>query len=149
MEFRVDKKMKKRIAHQRLWKTGGGKFVLGLVSAFPLLLLFVISFSEKIFVNVPDGDDPAVRFMCLAVSITLCASGVFFSVVCGYRQINAKVSMRCGETLRIEDGMLNYSFRISGDVRPNSPNVALIPLAGVQVKVDHSRGKVVFFECCT
>lgn len=96
--------------------------------------------------NVPDGDDPAVRFMCLAVSITLCASGVFFSVVCGYRQINAKVSMRCGETLRIEDGMLNYSFRISGDVRPNSLNVALIPLAGVQVKVDHSRGKVVFLN---
>ena len=131
-------------------ETGGGKFVLGLVSAFLLLLSFVISFSEKIFVNVPDGDDPAVRFMCLAVSITLCASGVFFSVVCGYRQINAKVSMRCGETLRIEDGMLNYSFRISGDVRPNSLNVALIPLAGVQVKVDHSRGKVVFFfECFT
>ena len=146
MQFAVDEKTKKRIARRRLWKTAGGKFVLGLACAFLLLMLFVALFSEEMFVNVPDGDDPAVRFMCRVASITLCASGAFLSVVCGYRQINAKVSMRCGETLRIDDGMLNYCFRISGDTRPASLNVALIPLVDARVEVDRAQGRAVFLN---
>lgn len=140
VEFKVNKKAKRRCARKAITDRTGGK--IGVAIGLALILAGVIGAAVVIAAHFSIHEPPDPTMDAIIIGCSLCGWGLI-ALLCTFAQQNARVLVRVGEELSLREGQLSYLFTVYNDPAMDGRNEVVVPLERARFHRGR-KGKVVF-----